>query len=322
MLQVLGLENVADTVVGDENLRGISGGQKRRVTVGEMLLSSSALFLGLEQITDGLSFADSLSLIDRITRICKTFRVAAVVSLLQPSDEIVRLFDKLLVLSPEGGSVSYCGPVSRDILRQVFSARGGATGGSSPSASDGSICDLVLNPSVKAFQEIRGRFRETVAYSDLVRSLAEMRSRPVDEANELHRVLPREKYALPWRLQFRVLAARRLKLILRNVVTYTRVAIAVVFGCIVGSLFSELSANMLGCLSRTGYIFLHCFLVLMLSAAITIPQTFRERVTLYKHRSAEFYSSRVYYLTQLVWMYHWRSSRQRCSRPSRTFGSA
>jgi hypothetical protein len=46
--------------------------------------------------------------------------------------------------------------------------------------------------------------------------------------------------------------------------------------------------------------FLNCFLVLMLSAAITIPQTFRERLTLFKHRSAEFYSGRVAYVTQVL----------------------
>mmetsp|Transcript_3543 Transcript_3543/g.4529 ORF Transcript_3543/g.4529 Transcript_3543/m.4529 type:complete len:207 (+) Transcript_3543:733-1353(+) len=36
MMEVLGLAHVADTVVGDENLRGVSGGQKRRVTVGKV----------------------------------------------------------------------------------------------------------------------------------------------------------------------------------------------------------------------------------------------------------------------------------------------
>ena len=58
LMKALGIDHVADTVVGDENLRGISGGQKRRVTVGEMLLNPEAKCFGLENITDGRKFID------------------------------------------------------------------------------------------------------------------------------------------------------------------------------------------------------------------------------------------------------------------------
>jgi ABC-type multidrug transport system fused ATPase/permease subunit len=68
----------------------------------------------------------------------------------------------------------------------------------------------------------------------------------------------------------------------------------------VGSLFSALKQDIIGALGRTGYLFLNCFLVLMLSAAVTIPANFRQRSTLFKHRSAEFYSGRVEYLTRVV----------------------
>ena len=37
IIQVLGLDICADTMVGNEMLRGISGGQRKRVTTGEML---------------------------------------------------------------------------------------------------------------------------------------------------------------------------------------------------------------------------------------------------------------------------------------------
>jgi ABC-type multidrug transport system ATPase subunit len=36
LLQILGLEICADTMVGDEMLRGISGGQRKRVTTGKV----------------------------------------------------------------------------------------------------------------------------------------------------------------------------------------------------------------------------------------------------------------------------------------------
>ena len=40
MLRMLGLEPCADIVVGNQLARGISGGQRKRVTCGEMLVSS------------------------------------------------------------------------------------------------------------------------------------------------------------------------------------------------------------------------------------------------------------------------------------------
>lgn len=82
--------------------------------------------------------------------------------------------------------------------------------------------------------------------------------------------------------------------------TYARVAIAVVFGLVVGSLFSVTQNDLVGSLGKQGFLFLSQFLVLMLSAAITLPSNFRQRQVYFKHKSAEVYSDWVYYLGGLV----------------------
>ena len=72
LLTTLGLNHVADTIVGDENIRGISGGQKRRVTVGEMLCPHCS-FICMENITDGLSSTDSVKLITDLANVSSLY---------------------------------------------------------------------------------------------------------------------------------------------------------------------------------------------------------------------------------------------------------
>jgi ABC-type multidrug transport system ATPase subunit len=58
ILTALGLKHVKDTFVGDNNVRGVSGGQRRRVTVGEMLMSTRPFMCG-DEISTGLDAAST-----------------------------------------------------------------------------------------------------------------------------------------------------------------------------------------------------------------------------------------------------------------------
>ena len=295
LMALLDLSHVKDTVVGDENLRGISGGQKRRVTVGEMMTDPTCRVLSLDHITDGLSSKDSIHLLSSLKKGCEDFEVSCVIALSQPSDEIVALFENILVLTDHGEQV-YFGPPDRSLLRKVF------LGTDDSSQDKGSICDLVLSTSVQEQADaMHKRYLATSSHRDMLTTLSDIRAAaPPARERDITPFLPKKKYANSFARQFVVLANRRRKLIFRNAVTYTRICIAILFGLIIGSLFSEINNDLIGSLGRTGYLFLHCFLVLMLSAAITIPQTFRDRLTLFKHRSAEFYSGRVAYVTQVL----------------------
>ncbi|XP_029128928.1 ABC transporter G family member 35 [Cajanus cajan] len=62
-LKILGLDICADTLVGDEMLRGISGGQRKRVTTGEMLVGpANALFM--DEISTGLVRSTTLQIVE------------------------------------------------------------------------------------------------------------------------------------------------------------------------------------------------------------------------------------------------------------------
>ena len=51
-LQLLSLSNCADTIVGDGSIRGVSGGEKKRVTTGEIVVGPSKV-LFMDEISTG-----------------------------------------------------------------------------------------------------------------------------------------------------------------------------------------------------------------------------------------------------------------------------
>ncbi|KAL1557394.1 transcription factor [Salvia divinorum] len=107
ILKVLGLEICADTLVGDEMIRGISGGQKKRVTTGEMLVGpAKALFM--DEISTGLDSSTTFQIVNMLRQYVHIMKGTAFISLLQPAPETYDLFDDIVLLSD--GQIVYQGP--------------------------------------------------------------------------------------------------------------------------------------------------------------------------------------------------------------------
>uniref|UniRef100_A0A2P2K9X4 Uncharacterized protein MANES_04G106100 n=2 Tax=Rhizophora mucronata TaxID=61149 RepID=A0A2P2K9X4_RHIMU len=112
VLKILGLEVCADTMVGDEMLRGISGGQRKRVTTGEMLVGPArALFM--DEISTGLDSSTTYQIVNALKQSIHILNGTAVISLLQPAPETYNLFDDIILLSD--GQIVYQGP-REDVL--------------------------------------------------------------------------------------------------------------------------------------------------------------------------------------------------------------
>ncbi|KAL2472415.1 ABC transporter G family member 40 [Abeliophyllum distichum] len=119
ILKVLGLEICADTLVGDEMIRGISGGQKKRVTTGEMLVGpAKALFM--DEISTGLDSSTTYQIVNMLRQFVHIMKGTAFISLLQPAPETYDLFDDIVLLSD--GQIVYQGP--RENVLEFFESTG------------------------------------------------------------------------------------------------------------------------------------------------------------------------------------------------------
>nr|POF12280.1 pleiotropic drug resistance protein 1 [Quercus suber] len=118
-LKVLGLDVCADTMVGDEMIRGISGGQRKRVTTGEMLVGpAKAMFM--DEISTGLDSSTTFQIVNSLKQYVHILDGTAVISLLQPAPETYNLFDDIILLSD--GYIVYQGP--RELVLDFFESMG------------------------------------------------------------------------------------------------------------------------------------------------------------------------------------------------------
>lgn len=119
LLKAFGLRDQADTLVGTPIRKGISGGQKRRLSVASQLIASPKI-LFLDEPTSGLDSASSFEVMSHIRKVAKQTDLIVIASIHQPSTSTFQLFDKLLLLS-EGYTI-FNGAVS-DIQRYFASVQ-------------------------------------------------------------------------------------------------------------------------------------------------------------------------------------------------------
>ncbi|XP_073035884.1 ABC transporter G family member 11-like [Primulina eburnea] len=104
----MGLQDCADTVIGNWHLRGVSGGERRRVSIAiEILMRPRLLFL--DEPTSGLDSASAFFVTQTLRALSRDGRTV-IASIHQPSSEVFELFDRLYLLS--GGKTVYFGQAS------------------------------------------------------------------------------------------------------------------------------------------------------------------------------------------------------------------
>lgn len=109
LLSDLGLSETANLKVGSPLEKTISGGQRKRLNIGlELIREPSVLYV--DEPTSGLSSRDSENIMDLLKELALKGKLVFVV-IHQPSSDIYKMFDKLLILDLGGYPIYYGNPV-------------------------------------------------------------------------------------------------------------------------------------------------------------------------------------------------------------------
>jgi len=305
IMEALGLDAVADTFVGNSTVRGVSGGQRRRVTVGEMLQSVVPLLCG-DEISTGLDAASTYDICFSLMNFTRLNRHTRVISLLQPSPQTVSLFDEVILLSE--GRILFAGPIAK--VEKYFARLGYVA----PDCMD--VADFLqvlatedgptlyhpandvhseARQSAYSNSELADIFLESDYNQSIIASLKNSWEGVwTDETYQMTAV--RRKYATTFGRQTWLNISRNITIWLRDKRFLFANAIKnLIMGVSVGGVFYQTDS--------TAGIYGVCFqvmLFIMLGAMTSAPALVDDRVIFYKHADANFYSAFPYVIGNAV----------------------
>ncbi|GMF38671.1 unnamed protein product [Phytophthora lilii] len=314
-----GLTRCQGTIVGDDRSRGVSGGEKKRVTTGEMAFGPHAVSL-MDEITTGLDSSAAFDVVNAQRRLARQQRQTVVISLQQPAPEVLALFDNILLLAD--GEVLYHGP--RAHIQAYFEALGFVC----PPGRDLAdfLCDLASPQQVqyeRTHAPMPGRRRHprsanefadlwimSPMYEVMVEELDRL-DNDTDAYSQMHskngeRGLYFDQEALLRVPAFRqtylrstwTVVKRQMRLFARNKIFFVgRLLLDLLVGLMVGSIYYNM--DLADSQVTLGVVF-SCALFLGLGQSATLAPFFDAREVFYKQRGANFYRTSSYVLASCV----------------------
>ncbi|KAG2155262.1 ABC-2 type transporter-domain-containing protein [Suillus bovinus] len=106
-MKVLGLYRSKHTLVGNAQIQGVSGGERKRISIAETLGSAGSLG-AWDNSTRGLDSSTALEFVSALRSLTDAKRTTTIVSLYQAGEPLYELFDKVCVIAE--GKMAYFGP--------------------------------------------------------------------------------------------------------------------------------------------------------------------------------------------------------------------
>ncbi|XP_010528033.1 PREDICTED: ABC transporter G family member 21-like [Tarenaya hassleriana] len=310
----LGLNRCINSIIGGGLIRGISGGERKRVSIGQEMLVNPSLLL-LDEPTSGLDSTAAARVIATARGLARGGRTV-VATIHQPSSRLYRMFDKVLVLSD--GSPIYSGDSGR--VMEYFGFIGFQPGSSFVNPAD-FVLDLAngITPDTKQYDqaELHGRLdrhEEQNSVKQMLMSSYRKNLYPLLK-EEISRTLPQHqavsgsrtksptrtkeiKWSASWWMQFYVLLNRGLKERRHESFSGLRILQVMSVSILSGLLWWHSRVSHLQ--DQVGLLFFFSIFwgfFPLFNAIFTFPQ---ERPMLLKERSSGMYKLSSYFVARTV----------------------
>uniref|UniRef100_A0AAQ4RB37 ABC transporter domain-containing protein n=1 Tax=Gasterosteus aculeatus aculeatus TaxID=481459 RepID=A0AAQ4RB37_GASAC len=281
IIRDLGLTDCADTKIGTEFLRGVSGGERKRCSIGMELITSPSL-LFLDEPTTGLDSNTANSIINLLNKLSRRGKTV-IFSIHQPRYSIFKQFDHLTLLHK--GEVVYAGAAAQAL--EYFT-------------NLGYQIEAFNNPADFFMDITNGEIKSTLVSltAGTHKSISDGASGP-DEAAD---------YATSFLYQLRVVCGRTVRNSLRNPQTsYAQLALNVFFAILVGLIYYQMPLTLPEALqNRSGaFFFLIINMVFGNLSAVELFINERAIFIVFVHifcsheNSSGYYRTSVYFLSKI-----------------------
>ncbi|GAB1527106.1 ATP-binding cassette transporter snq2 [Rhizoctonia solani] len=303
---VLGLRHTFDTPVGDESIRGVSGGEKKRVSIAEMLAGRARIGCW-DNSTRGLDSSTALEFVRALRIATDVGNTTTIVTIYQAAESLYRLFDKVCVIY-EGKQI-YFGPA--DSARQYFMDMGWEPANRQTTAD---FLVAVTDPLARTprsgwedrvprtAEEFATRWIESTEGRASREEAHEYMRAPQDHLDKHHQnykvsaraeradhMSRKSAYTVSIAMQVRAIILRRLQIIRGDMAAPAiTVASFVIQALIIGSVFYNLPQATVAYFSRGGVLFFAVFFG-ALTAMAEIPALYAQRPIVSRHQKAAFY---------------------------------
>ncbi|KAI9339608.1 hypothetical protein BDR26DRAFT_918973 [Obelidium mucronatum] len=310
VIETLGLSHVANTRVGGFGMRGISGGERRRVSIGVELVTSPGI-LFLDEPTSGLDSYNAHAVIEALHNLAHVHQKTIVFTVHQPRSDMFALFDQVVVLA--AGSILYAGAGSQSSA--TLRERG------VPCPDGYNMADHLLDLAMEASKKSDGdhlrdrsntpSFLINIGGKDSVlrkrtnvTKLGAASEASVGASSKTPLVLDHTSVSPTARVGFLTqlseLVRRSFRHLIRTPSLFLgHIAISVVMGVFVGGVYFHSDSSISGVQNRLGSLFFILSLV-GFSSLSAIGSLAQERNLFIRERSNGVYGSMPYYISKLV----------------------